>query len=341
MSAVENRKFGATLRAARENNNISVSHIAETLKLSIDIIENIEASNTAVLPPAAFTCGYIRSFAKLVEVNEEEAVHLYNQSIGVESFDAALSVTSDLPTQATSNDLSMRVASYSLGLVAVVLFVVWFQSTQEESEVPVVNIESTEAPVVNVESSEVLVNESVASEDRDLTISELPLIEEAPVEIVTESNVESDSNLIVSDITVIETNELVASDEVDTDELKKDKIITLSKKANPVASSGTDVVVLTAKDDCWVEISDANNQLLYFSLLKKGEITQLQGQEPFSVFLGKANSVVITLNDIQYDASKYVRSNQIARFTMSMDKLLENQVKQDVINDKNSDQEND
>ncbi|MDH5423862.1 MAG: DUF4115 domain-containing protein [Gammaproteobacteria bacterium] len=339
MSAVENNKFGDTLKAARESKKISLAHIAETLKLTIDIIENIEASNTAVLPPAAFTCGYIRSFSKLVGIDEDEVVRLYNQSIGVELVDAVPRATSDLPAQVSSNDLSMRIASYSFILVAIVLLFVWFQSTRDETELPVVALNNNEivADPVAINNNEIVTD--LAAEENNLTVADETQVKEHLPVIVATPAVESD--LIVSDTDVTEikhteAKESVPSEEADPEEIKKDKVIALSKKANPVASVGSDVVVLTANDDCWVEISDANDQLLYFSLLKKGEEVQLQGQEPFNVFLGKAKAVVIVLNDIQYDASRYVRSNQIARFTMSMDNLLENQVKQDLIDKQNT-----
>ena len=330
MSAIENPKFGSVLKAAREEKNISIGHVSEALKLSLEKIESIEASDLEALPAAAFTCGYLRLFAKLVELDEEEVVHLYNQSIGVESIDSVPGTTSDLPTQASSGDLAMRIVTYSLGLVAVVLFVIWLQGAQEKP----LDASSNSDEEVNV-LEESVVHDEIKADISTPVVQAHPEIEIVPV--VKEEAAKEEEPAAVDEVSSVEevsnlVNELV---DVVTEEIKRDEIIALANEANPVASSGTDVVVLTANDDCWVEVSDANQQLLYFSLLKKGEVAQLKGQEPFSMFLGKANAVVITLNDIEYDISRHVRSNQIARFIMSMDNVLEKQVRQDVINNSN------
>ena len=334
MSAIENPKFGSVLKAAREEKNISIGHVSEALKLSLEKIESIEASDLEALPAAAFTCGYLRLFAKLVELDEEEVIHLYNQSIGVELINSVPGTTSDLPTQASSGDLAMRIVTYSLGLVAVVLFVIWLQGAQEKP----LNASSNSDEEVNV-LEESVVHDEIKADISTPVVQTHPEIEIVPVvkeeaakeEVAKEEESAADEVSSVEEVSNL-VNELV---DVVTEEIKRDEIIALANEANPVASSGTDVVVLTANDDCWVEVLDANQQLLYFSLLKKGEVAQLKGQEPFSMFLGKANAVVITLNDIEYDISRHVRSNQIARFIMSMDNVLEKQVRQDVINNSN------
>lgn len=335
MSAIENPKFGSVLKAAREEKNISIGHVSEALKLSLEKIESIEASDLEALPAAAFTCGYLRLFAKLVELDEEDVVHLYNQSIGVESINATPGTTSDLPTQASSGDLAMRIVTYSLGLVAVVLFVIWLQGAQEK---PLDASNNSDEEVSVLEES--IVHDEIKADISTPVVQTHPEIEIVPVvkeEAAKEEVAKEEEPATVDEVSSVEevsnlVNELV---DVVTEEIKRDEIIALANEANPVASSGTDVVVLTANDDCWVEVSDANQQLLYFSLLKKGEVAQLKGQEPFSMFLGKAKAVVITLNDIEYDISRHVRSNQIARFIMSMDNVLEKQVRQDVINNSN------
>lgn len=330
MSIDSGLDFGTKLKIAREEKDISLAHVSETLKLSIEKIEHIEASNIALLPPPAFTCGYLRLFSKIVGLNEKEIIGLYNESVNDKSDNPVLSSTSDLPTQATSNDVGMRIISYSLVLIAVVLFIIWFQKfddKQPDSEIK----EST------------VTNEVESIIDVDSEINEVVLVVRSEVELNDQTDVKQGDDLVASvvkekieltDSIVEEEIELTGSDEV-TDVDKTGKIIALAKEASPIANVGSDEVVITAKDDCWIEVSDANNQLLYFSLLKKGEVAKLKGQEPFSVFLGKATVISITLNDIQYDISRHVRSNQIARFTMSMDSMLEKQVKQDVLNNSN------
>lgn len=333
MSIDSDLDFGTKLKIAREEKNISLAHVSETLKLSIEKIEYIEASNIALLPPPAFTCGYLRLFSKVVGLNEKEIIGLYNESVNDKAENPVLSSTSDLPTQVTSNDVGMRIISYSLVLVAVVLFIIWFQRGDDKQP----DSEIKKSTVANE------VENAIDAGAIDSEINDVVLVVQSKVELNDQTDVKQDDGLATSvvkeeieltDSIVEDEIELTGSDEV-TDVDKADKIIALAKEASPIANVGLDEVVITAKDDCWIEVSDANNQLLYFSLLKKDEVAKLKGQEPFSVFLGKATAISITLNDIQYDISRHVRSNQIARFIMSMDSMLEKQVKQDVLNNSN------
>lgn len=323
MSIDNNFDFGSKLKAAREEKNISLAHVSETLKLPVEKIEHIEASETSLLPPAAFTCGYLRLFSKLVGLNESEILDLYNESVNSKSEDALLNSTSDLPSQATTNDVGMRIVNYSLVLVAIVLFIIWLQKSDDKQTDLGVKESAVSKEIKNTLKPGVIENgvgDVVSSVPNDFEL------------INDQAKLKQDEDVVAP--LVKEEVELVES-ELATEDDKADKIIALAQEANPIASVGLDEVVITAKDNCWVEVSDANKQLLYFSLLKKDEVAKLKGQEPFNVFLGKATAISITLNDINYDISKHVRSNQIARFILSMDSMLENQVKQDVRNNNN------
>jgi len=330
------QSFGSVLKTAREEQNISLAQVSETLKLSVEKISDIEESRIDSLPPAAFTCGYLRLFSKLVSVDENEVIKAYNNALGQVPADGVLYTTSDIPNQANSSHLGMKIVSYSFVLVIAVLIIVWLQDKQTDSvvesqsvvEVEDVQNESSDVEVIN-DVLDVTNNSVSISENNELS-TQISTVE--PIENVkhndsdvTESESESESESVMDVDQPAEGLIEISDTLVDADE-ETEKNIALAKEASPIAASGEDVIALTAKDDCWIEISDSNGHLLYFSLLKKGEVAELKGQEPFKVFLGKAMAVSVTLNNINYDVSEYVRSNQIARFTMTMDRALELQM---------------
>lgn len=327
------QSFGSVLKAAREEKNISLAQVSETLKLTVEKISDIEESNVDSLPPAAFTCGYLRLFSKLVSVDENEVIKAYYNALGENPADGVLCATSDIPNQANSGHMGMKIVSYSFVLVIAVLVIVWIQDktpdsvvgSQASGEVKEIQSELSNSEIMS-DSSSVGSNSSQVSEVVEVVevVKQVPVIE--PVLNIKHDNpVISESNVTNNiEQTVNESDDVSDTSSDENEEIKKN--IALAKEANPVASTGEDVIVLTAKDDCWIEISDSNDHLLYFSLLKKGEVAELKGQQPFKVFLGKAMAVNVSLNDINYDVSDYVRSNQIARFTMTMDKALELQM---------------
>lgn len=324
------QSFGSVLKAAREEQNISLAQVSETLKLSVEKIIDIEESRSDSLPPAAFTCGYLRLFSKLVAVDENEIIKAYNRSLGRAADDGVLCATSDIPNQANSSHLGMKIVSYSFVLVIAVLIIVWVQDKATDSIVDpqsAVEIEDVQTELSGTE----IINDAADDTNESVSVNNIAEVAVMDLKVEPVENVKyTDSD--VSEPELINDVDRSAENLSDISEILIDeneeinKNVALAKEASPIADSGEDVIVLTAKDDCWIEISDSNDHLLYFSLLKKGEVAELKGQEPFKVFLGKAMAVEVTLNRINYDVSEYMRSNQVARFTMTMDRALELQM---------------
>jgi|SRR5215510_6261998 len=71
--------LGEEIKRRREERNISLNEISESTRISVRFLKAIEADNFAILPGGIFTRSFIRSYAKEVGLNEEEAMTLYNQ----------------------------------------------------------------------------------------------------------------------------------------------------------------------------------------------------------------------------------------------------------------------
>lgn len=75
--------LGEKLRAAREERGISISEVAEQTRISPLYIEGIEKDDFKLLPGGIFNKGFIRSFAKYVGVDEQEALQDYARQTAV------------------------------------------------------------------------------------------------------------------------------------------------------------------------------------------------------------------------------------------------------------------
>lgn len=69
--------LGEKLREAREERGISLTEVAEQTRISPHYIESIERDDYKPLPGGIFNKGFIKSFAKYVGVNEQEALSDY------------------------------------------------------------------------------------------------------------------------------------------------------------------------------------------------------------------------------------------------------------------------
>jgi len=69
--------LGEKLREAREERGLSVGEVAEQTRISPHYIESIERDDYKPLPGGIFNKGFVKSFAKAVGINEQEAVADY------------------------------------------------------------------------------------------------------------------------------------------------------------------------------------------------------------------------------------------------------------------------
>jgi cytoskeletal protein RodZ len=71
--------LGEKLREAREERGLSVGEIAEQTRISPHYIDSIERDDYKPLPGGIFNKGFVKSFAKSVGINEQEAVADYTR----------------------------------------------------------------------------------------------------------------------------------------------------------------------------------------------------------------------------------------------------------------------
>ena len=85
-SAPEDRQeggipLGQRLKHAREAKGLSLDDVFDKIKLRPPIVEAIEQERWDDLPPPPFVRGFLRTYAKLLEIDEREIIKLYESSI--------------------------------------------------------------------------------------------------------------------------------------------------------------------------------------------------------------------------------------------------------------------
>jgi cytoskeleton protein RodZ len=74
--------IGARLAAARKACELDLGVVANELNLDANIITALESDDTAALPAAIFVKGYLRNYARLVGLPEDELVRDYAEQTG-------------------------------------------------------------------------------------------------------------------------------------------------------------------------------------------------------------------------------------------------------------------
>ena len=133
--------LGEKLRQAREERGISISEVAEQTRISPLYIEAIENDDYSPLPGGIFNKGFIKSFAKFVGVDEEEALQDYSRLMseqGEENVDDPKTYKPEVLTddQARSSLLPTIIfATIILGLLTwgVITLVNYYQNYQSQT----------------------------------------------------------------------------------------------------------------------------------------------------------------------------------------------------------------
>ena len=87
--------------------------------------------------------------------------------------------------------------------------------------------------------------------------------------------------------------------------------------AEPAAAAPTNQLVLEFKEASFVRVEDSRNKTLAIGLVRGGERHALEGQPPYTVFLGNAQNVKVFFSGQAVDFSAHVNAqNDTARFTV-------------------------
>jgi cytoskeleton protein RodZ len=86
------------------------------------------------------------------------------------------------------------------------------------------------------------------------------------------------------------------------------------------AAAGAGEILMTFDGPCWVDVRDSERKFKLFGEMKKGDRHILEGKPPYSVILGNAAAVQITVDGAAFDLSALSQGN-VARFTLDPSEL--------------------
>ena len=292
---------GDTLRAAREAINVTTLEVAEALNLPVAVIEGIEANAHDRLPAPVFTRGYIRSYAKLLELDGEALLGGYTPP-EEPVVDAPMLESPAAPQLHRNSGLIIGGAAVAgILVILVVLTAVWPSSDDAETAVtpalpsPVVpgpSPASGSEPEATAESAGSLrrAPEALASPPVATAPSSGPGRDEpAPVEAVV-PDTSSEGALPATTVTPPATTGT-------------------ERRLTP---DGDDRLVLSFREECWVQIKSAEGANLYSALSRADSELRLIGAGPFRLVLGYAPGATVSYNGEQVPLAPYTRNNVAA-----------------------------
>lgn len=127
---------GERLRAARTQNKLSVERVAASLHLKPNLIKALETDDYGKFPAPIFVSGYIRNYAKLVNLDPEPLVAAYERS-GAKAPPILSEMTSKMARKRRRLGVINNWVGYIIVLVAVILIMAWLFSEPASKSVEV------------------------------------------------------------------------------------------------------------------------------------------------------------------------------------------------------------
>lgn len=302
----KNIDFGSPLREARERQKLSVDEVADLLKVPAAVIGAIENSDTTQLPPATFTRGYLRGFAKFVEINPNNVLAAYDRIVPRNSDYNPHSTLHGEENRQSSLTKTVTYVLIIVGIVGVV-FAAYQYYNDKAAQMKAGSQARTEQAVSEAGSLDAPTIKSLPRQGSQNEASQNPSSQK--IAIQQNASVSSDGELQIDK----------AYPSVDLTNASAARQASVAKEA--VVSTeipDTSKVAFFAKKGAWLQIKDASGKRLHYDMIAKGKWFVVNGKGPFKVSLGNARSTTMKINGLNVDMSAYIKPNNIAQFQASV-----------------------
>jgi len=293
---------GERLQAARIKKSLTVEDVAGRMHLSKSILEAIENNNFDEITAPIFVKGYLRAYARIVALSEDDMIEQYLDMYSEE--DPPISSTSTMVPELSVKDARIKWTTYLVILVLGVLLTAWWWNKQQNDEAP-----------VSLDAQTPAVNEN-ASAGEAVVRSEVQAGSEALIESMeTAEGVESEApeSTVVTQEPTAEPSETESSTVAEPEAVAT--VSAAGTRAQPDRSvpTGSDKLKIIVHADTWGDVKDASNYQLVYDLLRADTSVELMGEAPFAVFLGNGHGVEILFNGEEIEISPKIRDDNTAR----------------------------
>jgi len=273
---------GAVLAAARQAAGLMPADVAGQLRISLRQLVAIEADRYEELPGAVFVRGFVRNYARLLNLDPAPLLHALEPALGVEVPLRAQQYAGSLPVHARHSHIRLWVGLFVVLLLVVLgtaAYELWRGRSASQGVLPPVG-ESTPPPTPPVE----LRAPAVAMEPVPLAPERVSQGPEAAAGTVVSAEASAAASIPAA----------------------------ATPPAATALARGRVELVFVA--DSWVEVRDRDGVI--FSATGAANTTRtVDGTPPLTVTIGNASGVRITYNQKPIDVAANANRN-IARLTL-------------------------
>ncbi|MBI3902848.1 MAG: helix-turn-helix domain-containing protein [Nitrosomonadales bacterium] len=290
VDAVPHLSVGVILREARISHGLDVAEVAHRTKFAPRQIEALEADDFAHLPEMAFVRGFVRSYARVLQMDPAPLLVMLPQPV-VQSVPLEAKVLTEVPFSAeqATRKLNLVWLAAALAVAVVLALLVWMMG--QAPSVQQAKVETLELPAP----------EPALALAPTLELAPAPAPAPVPVPVPVPAPAPAPAPAIVAAPQTVSI----------ADQSPKRSVA----EAKPVVAVSGHAIRLVFDKQAWVEIKDKDGKVMLSLVGTPGSEQGVDGSPPFSVTIGYASGVRLYYKDKLLDLAPYVRS-EVAHLTL-------------------------
>ncbi|MDH4843498.1 helix-turn-helix domain-containing protein [Pseudomonas sp. BN505] len=323
---------GELLRLAREKRDWSQAEVARKLNLTVSSLNHVETGAFDKLPGHTFARGYIRAYAKLMDLDQATLVEAFDRYTGTHAKGSDVHSLGRIEEPVRLSHNILRGVSLLL-LVAVVGggFVWW----QDQGSLRGKDLAKMALEHVEVESADgtTQIHPLDEPEDQAVTAGQQPesaplaleqgtagqpaaTAEQAPASPAATAAAPAPAQQVPAQPAASVAPAPVAPATPAPAAVAPAAPAAAVAAAEPAAvPAGSAKVAIQFTADCWTQVSDGNGKVLFSAVKRKGDNLELTGKPPFAVRLGFARGAQVSYNGQAVDVAPFT-SGETARLKL-------------------------
>jgi len=327
---------GELLRLAREKRDWSQAEVARKLNLTVSSLNHVETGAFDKLPGHTFARGYIRAYAKLMDLDQAALVDAFDRYTGTHAKGSDVHSLGRIEEPVRLSHNILRGVSLLL-LVAVVGggFVWW----QDQGSLRGKDLAKIALEHVEVESADgtTQIHPLDEPEDQAVTAGQQPEAAPLPLAQGTPEQPEAAGEQVAASPAPAAAATPAPAQQAPVQPTASAPAATPApvapatpapaaavpaEPAAPVSASapaavpaGSGKVAIQFTADCWTQVSDGNGKVLFSAVKRKGDNLELTGKPPFAVRLGFARGAQVSYNGQAVDVAPFT-SGETARLKL-------------------------
>lgn len=320
---------GELLRLAREKRDWSQAEVARKLNLTVSSLNHVETGAFDKLPGHTFARGYIRAYAKLMDLDQAALVDAFDRYTGTHAKGSDVHSLGRIEEPVRLSHNILRGVSLLL-LVAVVGggFFWW----QDQGSLRGKDLAKIALEHVEVESADGTTQIHPLDEPEDQAVSAGQQAESAPLALergAAEQPAAAEQAPVSSEAAIAAAPAPAEQAPVQPAPAASPAPVTPPVQATAAPApapavaatepaavpAGSAKVAIQFTADCWTQVSDGNGKVLFSAIKRKGDNLELTGKPPFAVRLGFARGAQVSYNGQAVDVAPFT-SGETARLKL-------------------------